>query len=229
MSSDQDDETFVGRLDSMYDRYRRQHLEDELEMLAAKMEETLLQQTITETFFGESIEVDDDVKAVVETTAKKLEEENYDEVEAELDALSERIDRAETHVTNQIQEFRIDRQDTATAMRRLNERVERVDDAQLQALESLLEDWNWKQDVYDDSNETFTAREQAAAQYGEHMKFVFDTLKDELFGPYEGTELRPLVDSLLDKNRLRLGDLTSEEREQLAESELANYIELKLS
>lgn len=230
MSSDRpEDETFESRLDSMYERYRRQHLEDELEALGTTMEETLLQQALAEAFFETTIEIDQEVKASVRTTVQKLSNDKYDEVEAELDELSNRVERAETHVTNEIQQLRISRQDTASAMRRLNERVDRVGGSQLQALESLLEDWDWKQEVYDESNETFADRRAAAAQFGEDMKFAFEMLKDDLFGIYEGTELRPLVDSLLDEDRLRLGELTPEERQQLAKSDLADYIELKLS
>lgn len=221
--------TFENQLESMYERYRRQHLEDELEALSTTMEETLLQQAIAETFFGESIEIDSGVKAAVEATVEKLEDGEYDTVESELDDLSTQVDRADTRVTNRIQQLRIDRQDTATAMRRLNERVERIDGTQLRALESLLDDWNWKEEVYVESNETFAERREAAAQYGKDMKMVFETLKEQLFGVYEGTELRPLVDDLLDDDRLRLGDLTPAERRQLSDSDLADYIELKLS
>jgi hypothetical protein len=213
----------------MYERYRRQHLEDRLENLATTMEETLLQQTIAETFFETTTEIDEEIKSTVERTTEKLENGEYDAVEQELDDVAERVERAETHVTNEIQQLRINRQDIATAMRRLNERVERVDAAQLQALESLLEDWKWKQDIYDDTNETFKQRRDAAVQFGENMKFVFQTLKQDLFGPYEDTKLEPLVDKLLDDDRLRLGALSLEERRQLADSDLADYIELKLS
>jgi len=213
----------------MYDGYRHQYLEGELEALATTMEETLLQQEIAETFFEESIEIDDEVKLTVREAVRKVETGDYENVESELDELSDRVERAETHVTNEIQQLRIDRQDTATAMRRLNERVERVDPSQLRALESLLEEWNWKQDVYDGSNESFDDRLRAATQYGEDMKYVFETLKDDLFAPYQDTEIRSLVEKLLDDDRLRLGELTSEERRQLADSELAEYVELKLS
>ncbi|WP_222913492.1 hypothetical protein [Natrinema sp. SYSU A 869] len=226
---DESEETFEDQLESMYERYRRQHLEDELEALAMTMEETLLQQAIAETFFEESIEIESDVKAAVEATVEKLEAGKYDTVEAELDELSKQVDRAETRITNRIQQLRIDRQDTATAMRRLNERVQRIDGSQLQALETLLDDWNWKEEVFVESNETYADRRKTAAQYGEDMRVVFETLKEQLFGVYEDTELRPLVDDLLDDDRLRLGDLTLAERRQLADSDLANYIELKLS
>jgi len=58
---------------------------------------------------------------------EKLEDEQYDTVEAELDDLASQIQHAETQIANRIQQLRIERQDTATAMRRLNERVERTD------------------------------------------------------------------------------------------------------
>jgi len=225
---DEADETFEDRLASMYDRYRRQHLEDELDALATTMEETLLQQRVAETFFEATIDIDGDVKADVEATVDKLEAEEYDAVEEDLDELAREVERAETHVTNRIQQLRLDRRDTATAMRRLNERVERVDPTQLQALEDLLGDWNWRGDIYE-GNETFESRREAAAEYGESMKFIFESLKDDLFGPYQGTELKPLVDDLLDEEPLRLGNLTEKERGQLADSDLADYVELRLS
>lgn len=224
-----EEETFEERLEGMYEQYRRQHLQDELDSLATTMEETLLQQAIAEGFFGESIEIDEDVKGAVEDAVRKLEAGDYDEVERELDSLSEQISRTETSVTNRIQQLRINRQDTVSGMRRLNERVERVDGTQLQALESLLEDWNWKPQVYMESNETFEDRREEAIQYGKDMAEVYEILKEDLFGVYDGTELRPIVDKLLDDERLRLGKLSEEERRQLIESNLASYIELKLS
>lgn len=230
MSTDSgSEETFEQRIEAMYDRYRRQHLEDELEELADLMEETLLQQALAEAFFGESIEIEDDVKQAVEETIDELDSGNYDVVEEEIDALSEEIQAAETHVTNRIQQLRIDLQDTIRAMRRLNDRVERVDGARVAALEGLLDDWNWKPEVYTEANETFEARRSAAVEYGEVMAHNFSSLKEDLFEVYDGTELRPLVDSLLDEDTLRLGELTDEERTQLSNSDLAEYIELKLS
>jgi hypothetical protein len=228
MSTD-DHTPFQDQLKSIYEQHRHRSLESRLDDIAETMEETLLQQTIAEAFFEESIEIDSDVKRAVEGARETLDSEEYEELEDELANLSTQIERAEAHVTNRIQNLRIDRQDTASAMKRLNERVERVDEAQLDALLSLLEDWNWKQDVYRESNETFVDRREAAEQYGSDMKFIFETLKDELFGPYRGTKVEPLVDKLLDDDRFRLSDLSAEQRKQLVESDLADYIELKLS
>ncbi|QSG02814.1 hypothetical protein [Natranaeroarchaeum sulfidigenes] len=231
MQSDEsaDELTFEEHLQGMYYRYRQQHLEERLEELAQTMEETLLQRALTKAFFNESIDIDEDAKTAVQETVEKLEAGRYDEVDKELDSLAKTVEQSETQVTNQIQQLRIDRQDTISAMRRLNERVERVDQSQLSTLESLLNGWEWKSQVYIETNDTFEEHRQEAREYGNDMAAIFEDLKDQLFGAYDDTELRPLVRRLLDKDRLRLDELTEEERRQLAESDLADHVELKLS
>jgi len=233
MSSDTD--SFERQLDRMYQRYRRQGLEDELEDIAQMMEETLLQQALAEGFFSETIDIDTEAKTAVRETIDELKQADqsvdldYDTVAERVDTLRERVETEETKIANRIQQLRIKRQETVSGMRRLNERVDRADSTQLEALEELLENWNWKTHVYAPDIETYEQRRQEAIQYGEDMAFVFQQLKDDLFGVYDGTELRPLVDTLLDDNRLTLNSLTETERQQLAESDLGEYIELKLT
>lgn len=224
-----DDHTFEERLQGMYQRHRQQHLEDRLDDIAQTMEETLLQQAIAEAFFDETINIDDDIKNSVRETVGKLEAGRYDEINEELDSLAQNVEQTETQITNRIQQLRINQQDTVSAMRRLNERVKRVDQSQVEALESLLDDWEWKPQVYMDANETFEEHQQEAVEYGDDMAYIFENLKDQLFGAYDDTKLWPLVKRLLAEDRLRLGELAEEERRQLAESDLADYVELKLS
>ncbi|MFD1646883.1 hypothetical protein [Haloarchaeobius litoreus] len=222
-------DSFEAQLHQMYDRYRREHLRERLDVLAQTMEETLLQQTVASAFFDETVRIDDDVKSDVEATVAELEAGEYDAVDEKLDALEADIQGVETRVSNRIQELRIAREDTVRAMRRLNERVDRVDSSQVAALESLLEQWDWKPQVYLDEHNTFESRRKEAEQYGSDMSMVFEMLKDDLFGVYDGTELRPIVDRLLDDERFELAQLTPTERQQLAESDLADYVELRLS
>lgn len=226
---------FEVRLDRMYQRYRRQGLEDELEAIAQKMEDTLLQQALAEGFFDESLETDREAKEAVSETLEALRradqgsQRDYDPVEERVEELRDRVEDEETRIANRIQQLRIKRQEKVSGMRRLNERVERADSAQLEALETLLEDWNWKIHVYAEGIDTYEERREEAIQYGEDMSSVFEQLKADLFDVYDGTELRPLVDKLLDDERLTLGGLSETERQQLAESDLSEYIELKLS
>jgi uncharacterized phage infection (PIP) family protein YhgE len=228
-------DSFEDRLDRMYQRYRRQGLEDELEEIAQMMEDTLLQQALAEGFFDEKLQVDREAKNAVSETLDALRladrgnDQEYDAVEERVDELRERVEAEETRISNRIQQLRIERQETVSGMRRLNERVERADSARIEALETLLENWDWKTHVYSEGADTYEKRREEAFQYGEDMSLVFDQLKTDLFGVYDGTELRPLVDKLLDDERLTLGSLTETEREQLAQSDLGEYLELKLS
>jgi uncharacterized phage infection (PIP) family protein YhgE len=223
------DNSFGQQLETLYGRYRREHLDDRLTELAETMEETLLQKAVADAFFDSSVNIDSSVKTTVEEAMETLEAGDYNTIENNLSEIENEVEQAENRVTNQVQELRINREETVTAMQRLNERVGRVDSAQLRALKTLLDDWNWKPLVYTEDNETLEERRQEATQYGEDMSTVYHQLKHDLFELYDGTELRPLIDRLLDEERLRLGELSETEREQLANSDLADDIELKLS
>ncbi|MFC6720263.1 hypothetical protein [Halobacteriaceae bacterium SHR40] len=222
-------ESFDQQLETLYGRYRREHLDDRLTELAETMEETLLHKAVADAFFEASVQIDTSVKKTVEGAIETLESGDYDTIENNLSEIEDEVEQAETRVTNQVQELRINREETVTAMQRLNERVDRVDSAQVKALKTLLDDWNWRPMVYTEDNATLEERRQEATQYGEDMSSVYHQLKHDLFKRYDGTELRPLVDRLLDEDRLRLGELSETEREQLAKSDLADDIELKLS
>lgn len=238
MSSDEvpDDETndastsrFETELQDMYEQYRRKRLKSKLNELADTMEATILQCRLARSFFDADVAIDESAKEEVQATLESLERSEYDCVEDRLPSLEQAVEQEETAVQNRVQELRLERLSTVQAMSRLNERVERADSAQLAALESLLEDWNWRPQVYTDEADTLEERRTAANDYGTEMNAVYDQLKDDLFGVYVGTELRPLVDSLLDDERLTLAKLSEAEVEQLAGSDLAEYVELSLS
>lgn len=238
MSSDEtpDDEAgtpatsqFESELQDMYEQVRRKRLKSKLDELAETMEATILQCELARSFFDAGVEIDESAKAQVQTTMELLEQSEYDAAEDRLPSLERAVEGEATAVQNRVQELRLERLSTVQAMSRLNERVERADDTQVTALESLLEDWNWRPQVYTEDADTLAERRTAADEYGTSMDAVYEQLKDELFGVYEGTELRPLVDSLLDDERLTLAKLSEAEIEQLAESDLAEYVELNLS
>ena len=223
------EKSFEGQLQNMYERYRRRDLEDRLEDVADTMEATILQQALAEALFDATIEIDREAKEAVDSSLNALEREDYEQVEENFDELESRVEEEQTRVSNEIQKLRLDRLDTVRAMRRLNERVEEVDSMRLEALEQLLDDWNWKGQVYTETASSLSDRRSEAVEYGEDMADIFEKMKQDLFGPYKGSDLWPLVESLLDEERLTYGDLTSKERDLLAESDLAAYVELSLS
>lgn len=229
MTDDESSSRFETELQDMYEQYRRKRLKSKLDELAETMEATILQCGLAQSFFDADVAIDESAKGEVQATLELLERSEYDTVENRLPSLETAVEDEATSVQNRVQELRLQRLSTVQAMNRLNNRVDRADSAQLTALESLLEDWNWRPQVYTDEAETLAERRTAAREYGTEMDEVYDELKDDLFGTYEGTELRPLVDSLLDDDRLTLAKLSEAEIEQLAESDLAEYVELSLS
>lgn len=217
------------RLEAIQQEHRRRHLSDELDELAGTMEETILQRVLAKAFFEEDVEIEYETRTEVREVLNLLERGEYETVEERLDDLKSDVDTAETLVQNRIQELRLKHNSTVTAMRRLNDRVERVSSMRLEMLEGLLNDWRWKEQVYmgDEDADLDTLKENAR-EYGEDMRSAFDDLKEELFGAYPD-EIRDLIYRMIEDERLSYADLTDDQRRLLAESDIGEYIELTLS
>lgn len=216
------------RLEDVQESHRRRHLSDELNEVAETMEETILQRELAKTFFDEEIQIDPEAKERVAEVLELLDDNDYETVEQRLNTLKTDVEKAETTVENRIQEIRLKHNSTVAAMRRLNDRVNRVSEMRLQALEGLLGDWRWKEHVYLDEDADLDELKRNARQYGEEMQGAFEKLKNELFGAYP-EEIRNLVYRMIDDERLSYSDLTDEQRRLLAESDIEEYIELTLS
>jgi hypothetical protein len=227
MSTESED--LQSQLREVQEQYRRRHLSNELDEIAETMEETILQRVLARAFFEEQVEVDSDAQEQVLEVLNLLRRKEYEAVEERLDDLEREVNRAETTVENRIQKLRLKHNSTVTAMRRLNDRVDRVSGMRLQALEGLLDDWRWKTHVYlDDEDANLDELKQNAQEYGEDMRAAFEQLKQELFGSYP-EEIRTLVYRMIDDERLSYADLTDNQRQLLAESDIGDYIELTLS
>lgn len=222
-------ESFQTQLETVYERYRHRSLEATLDDIAETMERTILQRVLAEAFLGTDVEIEDDAKQAVAEARELVEQNRYSELDSRLDELERIVEDQERRVSNQIQETRIEMLNTVTGMTRLNERVDRVDSTKLQAIETLLDDWDWKGQVYRTDNEDFETREDHAAQYGHDMREFFDEARDEIFGPYDDTPLEEIVDNLLSDYRLSLDELSDAQIDQLRDSDLDEYIELKLT
>jgi hypothetical protein len=221
-------ESLEAKLKSVQKQYRRQHLADELDELAETMEETLLQRELASAFFDEQVEFDMSARQSVDEVMDLLERGEYETIEERLPTLESEVESAETTVQNRIQELRLKHSSTVTAMQRLNDRVERVDEFRLQALGGLLNDWRWKEHVYLDEDGEFEELSQNAREYGQEMREAFDELQETLFGHYP-PEIRSLIERMIDDERLSYADLEPEQRTLLAESDIGEYTELTLS
>jgi hypothetical protein len=226
MSNDEDD--LESQLTAIIEQHRVQHIEDELDDIAETMEETILQRAVAKSFFDKDIEIDAEAREHVMAVQEKLADNQYDAVEAELPELEVKVRDAETTVGNQIQELRLGHSSTVEAMQRLNNRVDRVNETRLNALSKLLNDWRWRDNVYLTGDANMDQLIENANQYGKEMREAFEELKEELFGHYP-SNIRDLVHRMIDDERLTYADLTPTQRQQLADSDLNEFIELTLS
>ncbi|MEZ3142749.1 hypothetical protein [Halobaculum sp. MBLA0143] len=219
---------FAEQLRQTQERYRRRDLAESLSALAVEMEETLLQRAFAAALFDAEFEIEPEAQAAVDDARGLLDEGSYASLDEKLDDVSTEVSAAKRRLENEVQPKRLDALNRVRAMQRLNERVERVDPERLAAIETLLDDWNWRANVEVGADD-FEAALDDAATVGDEFRGHSQELQDELFGPYRGTEVWPVVQRLLDDERLTYGDLSAEERELLAESDLSAYVELSLS
>jgi len=218
--------TFQERLETIYEQHRRQGLESELDELAETMEKTILERVLAEEFFQTAVEIDSEAKRAVEEARSLLDQNDYDTLAERLPETRKAVEARQREVNNFVHQERIDVHNTVRGMIRLNQRVERVDQAKLEALDTLLDDWNWEAQIEGDGIEL---RKEEAEEYGHFMRRSLEETKDALFGPYRDTPLDELVDRLLDDERLTLAALSEEELHRLYESDLADYLEITLS
>lgn len=221
-----DSVSFQEKLESVYQAQRQQDLESELIEIADIMEETILEIILAETLFDVAVEIDSEVKQTVYELRRLLEKNAFEELGATLPDVKKSVEEQNREVTTRVHQARIEAQQTVQGMRRLNERVDRVEESKLDDLRNLLEHWNWQAEI---QSETVGNKKVEVADLGREMLDTLETTKKELFGPYRDTPLESLVDRLLDDERLTLGSLSDEEVRRLADSDLAEYLELNLS
>jgi len=221
-----DSNTFQEQLETIYEQHRRKGLESELDDLAETMEETILERVLAEAFFQTEIEIDSEAKNAVEEARSLLEQNDYDGLAEYLPKTRKVVEAQQREVNNFVHQARIDVHNTVRGMIRLNQRVEREDQAKLEALNTLLDDWNWETQI---EGENIEQRKEEAVEYGRFMCRSLEEAKDALFGPYRDTPLDELVDRLLDDERLTLAALSEEELNRLYKSDLADYLEVTLS
>ena len=217
---------FTNRLEAIYEQHRQQRLEADLESVAEIMEQTLLECILAEEFLHIDATIDPDAKDAVDDARQLLDANQYDELSEMLPRVREAVETQERRVSSQTQQAQIDIRNTVQGMRRLNERVDRVDPERLEELEQLLESPDWTDRIDGDST---AARKENATAFAEEMRSQLEAAKSDLFGPYQGTPLEDLVDRLLDDERLTLAGLSEEELQRLHDSNLADYLEISLS
>jgi hypothetical protein len=220
---------FEQQLETMHQQHLRQDLEDRLEDVAGEMEKTILQAIIAREFLELDVAISDDTRANVREARKYADNRDFDGLDDIIDDLEEQVGQEAHQIENTIQEERTEERNRVSAMRELNEHVDAADMGKLKALESLLDDWDWKAHVYtDETEDSFEAKQQEAHDLADTMSNALEQVQDGLLGSYSGTTLEDVMTQLLSDDPLYFNDLTEDEREALTGSNLADYLEIRL-
>jgi hypothetical protein len=229
MSETSDQSRFEQELETVHQQYLRQDLENRLEEVATEMEETMLQAIIARDFLDLAVEVSDEAKEKVREAKGYAADRDFDDLDDVIEDVEDQVSQEARQIENAIQEERTEERDRVRAMRKLNEHVEAADMSKLKALESLLDDWDWKAQVYtDEATDSFEAKQQEARDVAATMSNALQQVQEDLLGSYSGTTLEDVMDQLLSDDPLYFNDLSEEEREAMTGSSLADYLEIRL-
>lgn len=215
-------------LDDIVQAYRHQNLQSQLDTIAQTMEKTLLQVTIAERLFDTSLSINPTAQSQVESAQSLLEEGAIPELDEDIDDIRQSVERANSDIENRIQELRINKLETVTAMRRINEEIGVMDQARLSGLESLLDNWDWKAQVQYDEDDSYEKRKEAARTFGDEMSGMFSEAKDVIGQEFDDDTVQTLLKSLLNDEGITITDISREEIQALVDSDIGNYIELTL-
>lgn len=215
-------------LDDVVQVYRHQHLQNELDTLAQTMEETLLQVTIAERLFDTPLSINPDAQSQVEEARTLLEQGAISELDEKIEAVRQTVNQANDEIENRIQKLRINKLETVTAMRRINEEIGVMDQARLSGLESLFRNWDWKAQVQYDEHNSYEKRQEAARTFGDDMSGVFSEAKDAIGEEFDDDTVQTLLTSLLNDEGITITDIGREEIQALVDSAIGDYIELTL-
>lgn len=229
MSERSDQSRFEEELETIHQQHLRQDLEDRLETVATKIEETMLQAIIARDILDLEVEISEHGEGKVQKAKEYATDRDLNALDDIIDEVEEQVRQEARDIENTIQGERTEELDRVSAMRKLNEHVGATDMDKLKALESFLDDWDWKAHVYTDEGEgSFEAKREEAIDVAETMSSALEQVQEDLLGSFSETTLERVMDQLLSDDPLHFNDLTEDERQALTSSNLANYLEVRL-
>lgn len=226
-------DSLMDRLQRVYNQYQQQHVYDRLNQIAAEMEDTLLQVTIADVLFEETIELEKsaqqsvaDVRAALNQDEETVEGQSITMDEADIDELEQVVTTEAERIETRIHELRTQHASAVEAMQQLNEELNVAESDQLAVLSSLLSDWNWRNHIPE--ADSFEERRTEAIAFAEDMDTVLEESRQKIGAGFEGEDIETLAETLLNGDRLSLTDLEPAQRDALAESELGRYLTVSL-
>lgn len=216
-------------IEKVYRQYQQVHLYDTLETVAGEMERQLLQKRLANTLLATDLTISEETKQTVKETRQNVGTDNLDELEELVESTETLVNDEGSKITGDLQEDRIELHDTVEALERLNNDIEFMSAERLSRLETLLSDWNWEQKITWDEEDSLDDRLDKIEEFAGEMREIFEDASTAVGEELEGTEVQTLVSSLLaGEGGVPLTELNATQREALAQSELADHIEVSI-
>lgn len=228
MSDDSRTQTLTNGLEQVQERYRRRSLESRLESVAEDLRDIKLQAELMEALFEADVKIDDDLVAKITEARDHVRQNEYDALDRNIDELEQKTDSARNSVSQSLSKKRVSYEEQVGAMVRINEKTGAYDQESLEELNSLLSEWNWRESVSVEDVSDFERQLQECRSFGMEMRNVYEAARSEIIEPLADKGIEDTIESILQSGGVRLGDLPPEEREELSDSDLGDYLLISL-
>jgi hypothetical protein len=227
MSSSSNTSTIEENLANVRDRLQREDLKQELDDAADKVERILLLLKLEgELYDADNVTLSGGLVNELRTVRERVDAGDVDDLETAIDSLHDKLSSEQREVDKRVASKIDDDLDKIAAMRRLNDRVEKVQETRIEALRDQVSDC---QNLEFISGESLSVKFQEIEREAEAIETEFEDLQQQIFDQFYGTPLEESIRRLLDDEALRLDSLSPAEIERLQESNLADCLELVLS
>lgn len=228
MSDDSRTQTLTDSLEQVQERYRRRSLESRLESVAEDLRDIKLQAELMEALFEADVKIDDDLVGKITEARDHVRQNEYDALERDIDELERKADSARSSVSQSLSKKRVSYEDQVSAMVRINEKISAYDQESLKELYTLLGEWNWREAVSVGDVSDFENQLEESRSFGTDMRDVYEAARSEIIEPLADEGIESTIESILGSKGVHLGDLSPEEREKLADSDLGDYLVISL-
>lgn len=228
MSDDSRTQTLTDGLEQVQERYRRRSLESRLESVAEDLRDIKLQAELMEALFEADVKIDDDLVAEIMEARDHVRQNEYDALDRNIDELGQKTNSARNSVSQSLSKKRVSYEEQVGAMVRINEKTGAYDQESLEELNSLLSEWNWRESVSVEEVSDFKRQLEECRSLGMEMRNVYEAARSEIIEPLADKGIEDTIESILQSGGVRLGDLPPEEREELSDSDLGDYLLISL-
>lgn len=228
MSDDSRTQTLTDGLEQVQERYRRRSLESRLESVADDLRDIKLQAELMEALFEADVKIDDDLVAEIMEARDHVRQNEYDALDRNIDELGQKTNSARNSVSQSLSKKRVSYEEQVGAMVRINEKTGAYDQESLEELNSLLSEWNWRESVSVEEVSDFERQLEECRSLGMEMRNVYEAARSEIIEPLADKGIEDTIESILQSGGVRLGDLPPEEREELSDSDLGDYLLISL-